>query len=144
MNADAPPWESTGWTTRSALKNANKMGESGGPCARPAFTSSSVSVRKSSNPMLACRPLIKLAIHFLATIGIPLVCNEASRLTRFTPLKAPLRSNAINVTTLCLYQALSIALDLLRANLQGWDTPPYFSRFHVCGSFPELSFAGLV
>lgn len=52
MNVDAPPWESIGWSTRSALKNANKIGESGDPYASPICARGPISVRKSLNPIL--------------------------------------------------------------------------------------------
>lgn len=52
------------------------------------------------------RSLMKLAIHLRATIGIPVARRRVSRLTLFTRLKTPFRSNAISVTTLCLYYAL--------------------------------------
>jgi hypothetical protein len=53
--ADGPPWNVTGWSTRSELKNVNRMGERGEPCASPALTSGATSVRESSNPILAKR-----------------------------------------------------------------------------------------
>lgn len=111
IKADAPPWGLTGWSTRSELKNANRIGERGEPYARPVFASSVVSVQKSSKPMLAWQLLIKLAIHFLATIGILLTRRQVSRVTLFTLLKAPFRSNTTSVTTLFLYHAQSIALE---------------------------------
>ena len=92
----------------------NRIGERGEPCASPAFASGVASVRKSSNPMLAWRSLIKLVIYLLATVGILLTCRQSSRLTLLTPLKAPFRLNATSVTTLCLYHARSIALERTR------------------------------
>ena len=83
--------------------------DSGDPCARPAFSSGETSVWKSLKVMLAYQFSIKLWIHCLAIIGMPLARRQASRLTLLTPLKAPFSSNAIRVTTLDCSHTLSIA-----------------------------------
>ena len=85
------------------MKKLNRMGERGELCARPVFGRGVTLVRKSSNPMLVWRSLIKLAIYFLATVGILLAWRQESRLTLLTLLKAPFRSNATRVSTLFLY-----------------------------------------
>ena len=89
MKADALPRKVTGWSTRSELKNVNRIGERGEPYASPALTSGATSVRKLLNPILAKRSLIKLAIHFLAAARIPFARRRALRLNLLTPLKAP-------------------------------------------------------
>lgn len=61
--------------------------------------------------MLVWRLSIKLAIYFLALVGILLARRQASRLSLLTPLKAPFRLNTTSVTILCLYHARSIALE---------------------------------
>lgn len=96
------------------MKNANRIGERGEPCASPAFTSGVGLVRKSLNPILVWRSLIKLAIYFLAVVGILLARRQASRLILLTLLKASFRLNATSVTTLCLYHVWSIALERTR------------------------------
>jgi hypothetical protein len=57
---------------------------------------------------------MKFAIHFLARVGNIFARRQASRLALLNPLKAPFRSNATSVTTLCLYHARSIALERTR------------------------------
>lgn len=62
------------------------------------------------NLRLACHLLMKLATHLWAIAGMPLDWRRASRLVLFTPLKAPFRSKATNVTIFCPSHARSVAL----------------------------------
>lgn len=90
-----------GCCTRSALKNRNRIGDSGEPCGSPACGSSRLSDVRPFISIVAVRLEQNASIHLVRLEGIPRASILWMSRSLHTPLYAPLTSKLIRLTTTC-------------------------------------------
>ncbi len=105
-NAKAPSLLSIFFSTRSALKKRNRIGDSGDPCGRPACGNPCFSESYSFTDSVAVRSEQKASTHRHSDDGMRLARNLCSSLSLYTPLYAPLTSKLIRLSTFLWRHAL--------------------------------------